>query len=143
MNGAQRALRGFALPRQNCTKNARVVLGVAAAQLLQRCILQTVLGRVKTVLGQFAVDSLPQAARGRDGQLIQAVITAENQGVVAALRKDVSHLLSHDRVSNADSRGLHASRVRHGSQVVERGRNTEQAAGRAHVAHCRVESHRK
>ena len=143
VNGAQRALRGLALPRQNCTENARVVLGVAASQLLQRCVLQTVLGRVKTILGQFAVYSLPQAARGGDGQLIQAVITAENQGVIAALREDVSHLLSHHRVSNADSRGLHASRVRHGTQVVERSRNAQQAAGRAHVAHCRVEGHRK
>lgn len=77
VNGAQRALRGLALPRQNCAENARVVLGVAASQLLQRCVLQTVLGRVKTVLGQFAVDSLPEAARGRDGQLIQAVVSAE------------------------------------------------------------------
>ena len=70
VNSAQRALRGFALPRQNCTENARVVLGVAATQLLQRRVLQAVLGRVKTVLGQLAVNSLPQAARGRDGQLI-------------------------------------------------------------------------
>ncbi len=57
-------------PRQNCTENTRIVLRVAASQLLQRCVLQTVLGRVKTVFGQLAVDSLPQAARGGDGQLI-------------------------------------------------------------------------
>ena len=143
MNSAQRALRGLPLPRQNGAEHTRVVLGVAASQLLQRCVLQAVLGRVKTVLGQFAVYSLPQTARGGDGQLVQAVVSAENQGVIAALSEDVSHLLSHDRVCHADSRGLHASRIRHGAQVVERGRNAQQAAGRAHVAHCRVEGHRK
>ena len=85
VNSAQRALRGLPLPRQNGAEHTRVVLGVAASQLLQRCVLQAVLGRVKTVLGQFAVYGLPQAARGGDGQLVQAVVSAENQGVIAAL----------------------------------------------------------
>ena len=143
MNGAQRALRGLPLPRQNGAEHTRIVLGVAASQLLQRCVLQTVLGRVETVLGQLAIHDLPQAARGGDGQLIQAVIAAENQGVIAAFGEDVSHLLGHDRVCHTDCRGLHAGRVGHGTQVVERGRNTQQAAGRAHVAHGRVESHGK
>ena len=143
MNGAQRALRGLPLPRQNGAEHTRVILSIATTQLLQRRVLQAVLGRVKTVLGQLAVHGFPESARGGDGQLVQAVIAAENQGVIAALGEDVSHLLSHDRVGHADSRGLHASRVGHGTQVVERGRNTQQTASRAHVAHCRVESHGK
>ena len=138
---ARIGLSGPRPPRQNCTENARVVLGVAATQLLQRCVLQTIFGRIK----RYSVSSPSRPPTGSSWWRWSAHPGRHHHGKSgrdrrAPRRREPS--LSHDRVSNTDSEDFTRAGFVMGTQVVESGRMPSRAS-RAHVAHCRVEGHRK
>ena len=91
----------------------------------------------------LAVPHDPDRRRRRRGQLVEAVVPAEDQGAAAPGGEDLGHHRRHPAVGAADRRGDRAGRVGQRTEEVEDGGDAHLAAGCAGVPHARVEHRRE
>src|SRR5262249_56293259 len=96
------------------------------------------LGWVEPGLVNLPVAHYPDGGRPRGGQLVEPVVTVEDEGRAASAGQHARKHRTHPRVSDADSQSLRPGRIRDRTEEVEHGRYSELAPRAGRVPQRRV-----
>ena len=108
-----------------------VVIRVSPAQRFRRRGGNAEDRRVEPLLSDRAVADHPHPRRGGGGELVEAVVTAEDQRRDATPGEDPGDDPGYPRVRDAHRLSARSRRVRQRSEEVERGRNAGSRRGTA------------